>query len=241
MRLQKDDIGFGGFFLWQDADAFRYGVDAVLLADFAVCGGKDRVMELGSGNGVVPLIIKAKYGPAYIAGIEKQESVYNLAVRNSEENGLNGQLEFFNIDVLDVPSAFPPASFDLVCSNPPYMEKGCALVNPDSVKHVSRHETTAGLEDFFRAAAHVLRPGGRLVMVHRPFRLPDLMTMSRNCGLEPKKMRLIVPHPGETPNIVLMEFVKGAGKELVILPQLCVRDAGGEHTGELKAIYGLTQ
>ena len=239
MRLQKDDIGFGGYFLWQDADAFRYGIDAVLLADFAVCRTEDRVMELGSGNGIVPLIIKAKYGPAYIAGIEKQESVYSLAVRNVEENGVSGTLEFFNMDVLDVPENFPPSGFDLVCSNPPYMEKGCALVNPDSVKHVSRHETSAGLDDFFRAAAHVLRPGGRLAMVHRPFRLPDLMSMSRKWGLEPKKMRLIVPHPGEAPNIVLMEFVKGAGKELIILPELCVRNSKGEYTEELMAIYGL--
>ena len=237
MRLQKDDIGFGGYFLWQDADAFRYGIDAVLLADFACCGAGDRVMELGSGNGVVPLIIKAKYGPAYIAGIEKQESVYELAVRNVEENGVSGGLEFFNMDVLDVPSAFRSAEFDVVCSNPPYMEKGCAIVNPESVKHVSRHETTAGLEDFFRAAAHVLKPGGRLVMVHRPFRLPDLMTMSRACGLEPKRMRLVVPHRGEAPNIVLLEFVKGAGKELLILPELCVRESGGDYTQELLAIY----
>lgn len=241
MRLQRDEIGFGGYFLWQDADAFRYGVDAVLLADFASCAARDRVMELGSGNGVVPLIIKAKYNPEYIAGIEKQESVYQLAVRNAEENGLAGEVEFFNMDVLNVSEAFEAGSFDLVCSNPPYMEKGCALVNPDSVKHVSRHETSAGLEDFFKAAAYVLKAGGRLVMVHRPFRLPDLMTMSRRYGLEPKKMRLIVPHPGETPNIVLLEFVKGAGKELVIIPQLCIRDNNGEYTQELKAIYGLTQ
>lgn len=241
MRLQKDDIGFGGYYLWQDADAFRYGVDAVLLADFASCGAGDWVMELGSGNGVVPLIIKAKYGPAYIAGIEKQEQVFQLAVRNAEENGVSGELEFFNIDVLDVPKAFPAASFDLVCSNPPYMEKGCAMVNPDSIKHVSRHETSAGLEDFFRAASHVLKAGGRLVMVHRPFRLPDLMTLSRKCGLEPKKMRLVVPHPGEGPNIVLLEFIKGAGKELVILPELCVRDGRGEYTEEIRKIYGLTK
>lgn len=241
MRLQKDDIGFGGYFLWQDADAFRYGVDAVLLADFAVCGAGDRVMELGSGNGVVPLIIKAKYGPSYIAGIEKQQNVCELAIRNARENGVQDEIEFFNMDVLDVPKKFPAAGFDLVCSNPPYMEKGRALVNPDSAKHVSRHETSAGLNDFFRAASHVLKPGGRLVMVHRPFRLADLMSIARTAGLEPKKMRLIVPHPGEAPNIVLLEYVKGAGKELEIIPQLCVRDNSGEYTEELRAIYGLTQ
>ena len=237
MNLQTDDIGFGGYRLVQDGDAFRYGVDAVLLADFSACRPGERVMELGSGNGVVPLIIKAKYDPHYIAGIEKQCSAFELAVENAKNNGLEKQIEFFNLDVLDVPKHFAAASFDLVCTNPPYMEKGHALVNPQSAKQIARHESSAGLADFLAAAAYVLKTGGRLAMVHRPFRLPDIMCMARNAGLEPKKMRLVVPHPGEAPNIVLMQFIKGAGKELEIIPELCIRDTEGNYTEELMSIY----
>ena len=237
MRLQTDDIGFGGYKLIQDGDAFKYGVDAVLLADFSVCAPGERVMELGSGNGVVPLIIKAKYGPAYIGGVEKQPGAFELAAENARINGLEGCVEFFNVDVLDVPKRFDAASFDLVCSNPPYMEKGCALVNPQSAKQIARHESSAGLADFMKAAAYLLKPGGRLAMVHRPFRLPDIICMAREEGLEPKKMRLVVPHPGEAPNIVLMQFVKGAGKELEVMPSLCIRDVNGNYTEELRAIY----
>ena len=96
---------------------------------------------------------------------------------------------------------------------------------------------THRIADFFAAAAYVLKPGGRLAMVHRPFRLPDIMCMARNAGLEPKKMRLVVPHPGEAPNIVLMQFIKGAGKELEIIPELCIRDTERNYTEELMSIY----
>lgn len=238
MRLQVDDIGFGGYLLRQDADAFCYGIDAVLLADFSVCSPGETVVELGSGNGVVPLIIDAKYHPAKIIGIEKQTLMCALAQENARENQVDDHIEFRCIDVVDVPREFPAGFVDLVCSNPPYMAKGSGLTNPSTCKQIARHESTASLADFMKTAAYLLKPGGRLTMVHRPFRLADLFASAMKYGLEPKMMRMIVPKPGEAANIVLLQFIKGAGRELTVLPQLCVRNEDGTYTRDLLRIYG---
>ncbi len=237
MALRTDEIGFGGFQLLQDTDSFCYGVDAVLLADTAVCGSNERVCDLGSGNGIVPLIIEAKYAPAEIVGVEFQTMLYQLAVQNAKINKVDQKLHFVNCDVLKVFDYLEPESFDLVSCNPPYMEKGRGSVNPCGALQLARHESSAALSDFIEAAARLLKSGGRFCLIHRPARLVDIFSLCRDNGLEPKVLRPVCPHAGESPNLALVTAVKGAGRELKFLPSLAVRHADGSFTEELLQIY----
>lgn len=237
MALRRDDIGFGGYTLLQDDEAFCYGVDAVLLADLACASESDRIMDLGTGNGAVPLIMHARYKPREIIGLEAQRSAFELAQTNAADNLLEGSVKFVNMDVLDVRSEFPAESFSVVTCNPPYTEKGRGIAPDCSGRYLARHETSASLFDFVSAAAWLLPTGGRFCMVHRPSRLADIFECCRENGLEPKKLRMVAPHAGEAANIVLIECVKGAGKELKLLPELILREPDGSYTRETEKIY----
>ena len=238
MPLRIDDTGFEGIRLIQDTDAFCYGVDAVLLADFAKAGQDDEVLDLCSGNGAVAFIMHAKYHPARIVGLELQNSAAELAQKSSRLNGLEEKISFICADALDITDHISPGSFSVAVCNPPYFEDGRGVSCSLSPKHLARHESTAGLEDFFKAAAYALRPGGSLYMVHRPERLADLMELSRRHGLEPKTMRMVVPCKGLAARQVLLQFIKGAGKQLAVLPELAVREKDGKFTEEIDRIYG---
>lgn len=237
MSLRTDDIGFGGIKLLQDPDQFCYGVDAVLLADFCHAEKTDMVAELGSGNGAASFIAWAKYRPAHITGVEVQKGPYELAVKTAEMNGLQGSISFVNSDILNLKEKLPSASFDLVITNPPYFEKGRGIVSAMNSVGIARHETTASLSDFMLEASRLLKPGGRLCMVHRPSRLADIVASGLGAGLEPKKMVPVLPKEGQNANILLIEFVKGAGRELKLMPQLILRNGDNTYTEELKAIY----
>lgn len=237
MQERMDHIGFGGYKLIQNTRHFCYGIDAVLLADFSRASAEDIVADLGTGTGIIPLIIHHKSGAKRIAGIEKQADACELAVRNASINGLSKELEFFCIDVLDVKSTFKPGEFSLVVTNPPYTEQGCGPLSPSSVKQTARHESTAKLSDFIAAAHYLLGPLGSFCIVHRPSRLVDLISCCRAHRLEPKRLRFVSPKPGEPPNIVLVQCVKNGGRELYVEPTLYVRDSSGEYTGEIEAIY----
>ena len=237
MPLRTDEIGFGGFKLMQDTDAFCYGVDAVLLSDFAKALKTDEVLDMCCGNGAVSLIIEALYSPQKITGLEVQKDAAELAEKNVQLNGLAEKCRIVCGDAKDVEKIFAPGSISLVVCNPPYFEAGRGEPSDAGSKRLARHESTAGLEDFIKAAAYVLKKGGRLCLVHRPERLADIMTFARQQGMEPKLMRMVVPHKGEAPNLVLLQFVKGGGKELKIIPELAVRTKDGGFTEELDRIY----
>lgn len=237
MQERMDDIGFGGYKLIQNTGQFCYGIDAVLLADFSKALAEDVIADLGTGTGILPLILHHKSGAKRIAGIEKQIDACELAVRNASINGLSHVLEFFCIDVLDVKSTFQPGQFSLVVTNPPYTEQGCGPQSPTSAKKAARHETTAKLADFIAAAEYLLAPSGSFCLVHRPSRLVDIISCCRVHHLEPKRLRFVAPKEGESPNIVLVQCVKNGGKELYVEPTLYVRDSSGEYTCEIDAIY----
>ena len=244
MAERTDNIGFGGIKLLQDSDEFCYGVDAVLLADFSKAAAGDCVIDIGCGSGAVSFICMAKYAPKSITGIDIRRQAVELACRSLElnrdkaERGIYPERMSFRVmDILDAPKNYGKASFSLALCNPPYFEKGANIASSDDGPALARHESTASLKDIFEAASALLAQRGRLCMIHRPSRLGDLMEFPRSFGLEPKTLRMVCPRPGEAPNLVLMEYVKGAGKELKILPELCVRDSSVVYSAELNKIY----
>ncbi len=245
-----DDTGFGGIKILQDPGDFCYGVDAVILAHFAsecvnarvkTRAVPERAADLGCGTGIIPLIMSHKTSVPYILGIEVQERQADLAARNADMNGLSGRIEIMRTDVTDVAdgSAEIPGAgtFYVVTTNPPYVENGSGLINDSDSKHIARHETTAGLREFTRAAARLLAPRGDLFMIHRPQRLADIFMFMRECSLEPKELRMICPRGGAAPNMALIRAVKGGGKELRVLPELYVYGSDGAYSREIETIY----
>lgn len=254
MNEKIDEIGFGDLKLIQSEDGFRYGVDAVLLADFAasIISGTQagrleeisgrisvsgiRIFDLGTGSGVIPLILSHKVPDSRITGVELQEESVERARRTVALNGLESRIDILHRDVKDMRKGYRAVSH-IVVSNPPYMERGSGLINEDSAKMIARHETTAGLKDFFIAASHLLDKKGHFFMVHRPYRLADIFCFARETGFEAKTMRLVAPCEDREPNIVLMHFIKGAGKQLKVMKQLNVHDVNGLYTEEIDRIY----
>jgi len=239
---RTDRIGFGDLRLIQRPEDFCYGVDAVILADFAASGVKASglVMDLGTGNGIIPLILSHKTKANRIFGLEVQEETYQIASKNVHENGLEGRVSILFGNVKDIGLTFCPeltGTVDVVVSNPPYMASQSGLTNSNHAKTIARHETAGDLFDFLNASARLLKIKGHLYMVHRPNRMVDLFCLARQVGLEPKELRLVCPKNGAAPNILLVHFLKGGGKELKILPNLDVYGQDGEYTKEILAIY----
>ncbi len=238
-----DDIGFGNFRLIQDPKEFCYGIDSVLLADFVskrAGVSLDTVVDMGTGTGVIPLILCHKTDVKRVIGVELQESAYDKAVRNSLLNCTKDRVNFVLGDVNDVEFGWGSElkeKADAVVSNPPYFKAGGGIKSEVSAKAAARHETTATLEDFMKCAAYLLKARGELFMVHRPSRLVDICCFGRLAGLETKEIRMISPTSDEIPNIILVKLIKGGGSELKILPPIAVYDTKGNYTSDILNIY----
>lgn len=242
MSLRFDETGFGNIGIFQEPEAFCYGVDAVLLADFAAQAvkkrGHCRVMDLGTGTGIVPLILSHKTEAGYIACLEVQDYAFELVKKNIAHNHLEGRIVPFHGDV----SAFDrekelAGTFDVVTTNPPYFVGDGCLTSRNPAKAIARKETTATLDDFLRLAARLLRDRGDFYMVHRPERLVDIVTGCRNHKLEPKELRFVSGKPMDKPNILLIHCVKYGNPELRMLPPLAVHNEDGSYTSEILNIY----
>lgn len=237
-----DNIGFGDLKLIQNPDEFCYGVDAVILADSVDTGKlKDAskiVVDLGTGTGVVPLILSSKTN-AKIIGIEIQKDSFDRANRNAKLNEIEDRISFVNADVKEYINWGHglKSSIDVVTSNPPYMAKTSGLKNDNSAKMIARHETTADLNDFISASSFLLKDKGDFYLVHRPSRLVDILCYGREHNLETKEIRFVSPKKGEEPNILLVHMVKNGGKELKYLPTLYIHEENGEYTPELLNCY----
>ena len=236
--IRADKTGFGTIEIFQDSNDFCYGIDAVLLAHFLSTMKKQprKVADLGCGNGIVPLIVSHKLPDSQITGFELKEGAASLALKSVEHNGLTQRIEIINSDINDIGEEYT-GFFDAVTFNPPYVEKGAGILNASESKMIARHETTAGIYDFMKQAARIIKRNGRVCVVYRPRRLADLIDAGRKSGLEPVEMRMICPHRGESPNIVLLALEKGKRSELKVLPELIVRDEEGNYTEEIKNIY----
>lgn len=236
-----DDLQINGLKLIQDPEGFCFGVDAVLLANFLEIKRRAKVVDLGTGTGVIPLIIAGKSSATRIDGVEIQEEVAQMATRSVKYNGLEDRVHIINADLNDATKVLEPNSYDVVTSNPPYMPNHKGLKNDNDKKTISRHEVKCSLEDVIRVASKLLKQHGHFYMVHRPQRLVDIVCLCRDYGLEPKKLQFIHPNKSKKPNIILIKCIKSAKPELKLVDPLYVyNEEDGQYSDQLKGIYAKT-
>ncbi|MFR8547138.1 MAG: tRNA1(Val) (adenine(37)-N6)-methyltransferase [Lachnospiraceae bacterium] len=233
-----DELHRNGFQIIQNEKLFCFGMDAVLLSGFAQVPDGGRALDLGTGTGIIPILLAAKTAGSYFAGLEISAVSADMAKRSVLHNGLEQRVEIIQGDIKEAGELFAPASFDTVTSNPPYMIGQHGLVNPDIEKAAARHEILCTLEDVVRAAARLVRPGGKFYMVHRPFRLAEIIRTLSEYRLEPKRMRLVYPYVDREPNMVLIEALRGGRPRMTVEKPLIVYERPGVYTPEITEIYG---
>lgn len=233
-----DFIQRKGYKIIQNPEVFCFGIDAVLLADFAKAKKDDRVLDIGTGTGIIPILMFARYENKSYTGIDIQANMIEMADRSIRLNQIEDNIQMEHLDVKDIRKKYKAGSFDIVTSNPPYMKGQAGLVNENESKTIARHEVTCSLEDIIENAAYVLGDKGKLYMIHRPHRLVDMMALMRQYRLEPKTMRMIYPKEGKAPTMVLIEGIKYARPELKVMPALYVYNEDGTYTKEINDIYG---
>ncbi|MCQ4923944.1 tRNA1(Val) (adenine(37)-N6)-methyltransferase [Tissierella carlieri] len=231
-----DIIPGSDFKIIQNKDKFSYGTDAIFLSHFAKSKGK--VVDLGTGTGIIPLRLYAKDKVDIIYGVEIQEEVADMAKRSIELNNLEEKIIILNMDLKELPEKFGRNTIDTITTNPPYMKAGGALVNPEENFAISRHEIACTLEDIIKVSEYLLKPLGKFYMVHRPDRLVDIIYNLRKYKLEPKYIRFVQPKLTKKPNLVLIEAVKTGKPDLKFYDPLIVYNEDGSYTDEISIIYG---
>ncbi len=219
----------------QDKTKFSYGIDAILLSSFA--NPKGRVIDLGTGTGIIPLRISNNPNIDEIYGIEIQEEVADIANRSVDLNGLHKKVKILNMDLKELQDKFVKDSIDTVITNPPYMKSGGALVNTDANFAISRHEVYCTLDDILNISSYLLRPLGKFYMVHRPDRLVDIICDMRKYNIEPKEIVFIQPKLSKKPNLLLIQGTKGGKVDLKINKPLIVYNDDNTYTEEIKQFY----
>lgn len=233
-----DDLQRNGYMIIQNPDKFCFGMDAVLLSGFAIVKKGEKAVDLGTGTGIIPILLSAKTEGESFTGLEIQTESADMASRSVELNKLEERVHIVEGDIKNASQIFGKASFEVVTSNPPYMNDNHGLKNPELPKAIARHEVLCSLEDVVREASYLLKPSGRFYMVHRPFRLPEIFEQLRKYRLEPKRMRLVYPYIDKEPNMVLIEAVRGGKPMLTNEPPLIVYKEQGVYTDEIYSVYG---
>ena len=233
-----DDLQRNNYRIIQDPERFCFGMDAVLLSGFAKAKEGDHVIDLGTGTGIIPILMEAKTKASNLVGLEIQPESADMAQRSVELNHLEKKIRIVTGDIREASSIFGAATFDVVTSNPPYMTEHHGITNEKSPKAIARHELLCTLEDVISQAAKLLRPGGSFYMVHRPFRLVDIMVLMREYHLEPKRIKLVYPYIDKEPNMVLIEGLRGGRPRLTVERPLIVYQSPGVYTDEIYDIYG---
>lgn len=234
---RMDDLQRNNYRIIQNRNTFCFGIDAVLLSDFAKVKKNENVMDFCTGNGVIPILLESKTEGTHFYGLEIQEYCADMAKRSIMLNHLEEKIDIICGDVCRAGSLFGHGSFDVITCNPPYMNHSHGLINPELPKAIARHEILCTLEDIIREAAKLLRQGGRLYMIHRPFRLVEIFQTLTAHKLEPKAMRLVQPYAGKEPNMVLIEAVKGGNSMIKIAPPLIVYEKPNIYTKEVRDFY----
>ena len=233
-----DDLQRNGYQIIQKKDGFCFGMDAVLLSGFAAVKPGEKAIDLGTGTGIIPILLEAKYEGEHYTGLEIQDEVAEMAARSVALNHLEEKVSIVKGDIKEASRLFGAASFDVVTSNPPYMNDAHGLKNPDLPKAIARHEVLCTLDDVAREAAKLLRPGGRFYMVHRPHRLIEIITALTKYKLEPKRMKMVHPFVDKEANMVLIEAVRGGKSMIKVEAPIVVYREPGVYTQEIYDIYG---
>ena len=233
-----DDLQRNGYRIIQDPEKFCFGMDAVLLSGFADAPEGGRVLDLGTGTGIIPILMAAKTSARELIGLEIQETSAEMANRSVILNDLETRVKIVQGDIKEADQIFEAASFDVVTSNPPYMKGSHGLQNPDAPKAIARHEIMCDLEDVIRTAARLLKSGGKFYMVHRPFRLTEILVLMHQYKVEPKRMRLVYPFVDKEPSMVLLEGARGGKSRITVESPLIIYEEQGKYTREIYDIYG---
>lgn len=232
-----DDLHRSGYMLIQDPKKFCFGVDAVLLTGFAKAKKGETVIDLCSGNGVIPILMEAKTKCDQFVAVEIQPDNVDMARRSIEYNGLQDKIYALEADINKLSEIFRLYSFDVVTCNPPYMPAGSGFTNNMDAKAIARHEILCNLEQIMKASSDMLKYGGRMYMIHRANRLADIFCLGRKYDLEPKTMRLIQSYIDKDPTLVLVEFMKNGKPMLNVSAPLIIYDKNGRYSKEVTDIY----
>lgn len=234
-----DDLQIKGYEIIQHPGKFCFGMDAVLLSNFARVKKGEQVLDLGTGTGIIPILLAAKTDGSKFVGLEIQPESADMAKRSILHNHLEHKIEIVNGDIKEAANLFGGASFDVITTNPPYMIGQHGIANASDTKAIARHEVLCTLDDILRESAKVLRPGGKFYMVHRPFRMAEIMSKMIVAGIEPKRMRMVHPFVDKEPNMVLIEGARGGHSRMTVEKPLIVYKSVGEYSDELLGEYGL--
>ena len=233
-----DDLQRNGYRIIQKKKGFCFGMDAVLLSGFAQVKEGEVAVDLGTGTGIIPSLLEAKTKGKHFTGLEIQEEVAEMAGRSVRLNQLENRVDIVRGDIKEASRLFGKASFDVVTSNPPYMNDNHGLKNPDLPKAIARHEVFCTLDDVCREASLLLKSGGRFYMVHRPHRLVEIITALKTYKLEPKRMKLVHPFADKEANMVLIEAVRGGKSMMKVEAPIIVYKEPGVYTQEIYDVYG---
>lgn len=233
-----DDLQLDNLYLIQKKQGFRFGIDAVLLSNFANVKNKHRVVDLCTGTGIVPFLIYGKYKPKEVIGIEIQEDMVEMAIRSSQYNEVENIVSFKNADLKDLKYLSSLGTFDVLTVNPPYKLNNSGIVNLDDKLAIARHEIMCSLEDVIVASRKLLKDNGRMFIVHRPERLIDIFELMRKYKIEPKRVQMVQPNINKAPNIVLVEGQRDGGAYLKWEKPIYVYNEDGTYSEEINKIYG---
>ena len=233
-----DDLEFKSLKIIQNEKGFCFGMDSVLLSDFAKnMKNNSTVLDLGTGTGIIPILLCGKTNLKKVIGIEIQQDVANMAKRSSQLNNLQDRFEVVNTNIIDLKNIYEKQSFDVIVTNPPYKKENTGITNENEAKLISRHEITANLEDFISISKDLLKDKGEFYMVHRPERLVDILSLMRKYKIEPKILKFVSPNKNKEPNLILIKGIKNANSFLKIEKNLYVYNEDGKYTNEILKIY----
>ena len=234
-----DELHRNGYRIIQDPGRFCFGMDAVLLSGFAKVKPGERALDLGTGTGIIPILLEAKTKGEHFTGLEIQPESADMAARSVAYNHLEEKITIVTGDIKEASARFGAGSFEVITTNPPYMIGQHGIQNDANAKTIARHEVLCDLDDILRESAKMLKQGGRFYMVHRPFRLTEIMQVLTKYKLEPKRMQLVYPYIDREPNMVLIEALKGGNSRITVERPLIVYEKPGVYTKDILEMYDM--
>ena len=233
-----DELHRNGYYIIQNSEKFCFGMDAVLLSGFAAVKSGERVLDLGTGTGIIPILLEAKTKGEHFTGLEIQEESADMARRSVAINKLEEKIDIVTGDIKDACEIFGASSFHVITTNPPYMIGNHGISCASEAKAIARHEVLCTLEDVVREGAGILKPGGHFFMVHRPHRLIEIISMLVMYKLEPKRMKMVHPFVDKDANMVLIEALKGGRSGMTVEKPLIIFEKPGVYRSEIREVYG---